>query len=355
MSYEDRVRREGRKVWIEGIDYVRRWYTWPRMLRQLQIYLGNPMSMEWAFGASGNAFSLNINGSSICPSGPTSWEWWHGDGLGVKTHLQWAFADSAPELRDKIRANICGAIDRGVPGIGWELASEEEWRIIYGYDDSNYLFRDFDGSFRDSDGEHSTPFAKLGNCGIGCAEAGYADIGEPPDDRTLVRQSAIYALDCAAGKFAEGGSGGMAAFNTWIEGLDRGDLGDGWGCAYNTAVWGEARSMAPGYFAEAKERLADPELTPLLAAAAGPYTEVAKHMAELVALFPWRRRGDAEGMAARVKEQDRRQQGVAAVTAARDAEAKGLAALARLATAMGAEGVDETLTAALAAKHEREE
>jgi len=319
------------------------------MLRQLQIYFGNPMSMEWAFGASGNAFSLNINGDALCPSGPTNWDWWEGYGLGVDAKLQWAMGDSKdlPAAQEQIRDNIWSAIDVGLPGAGWELAEEEEWRIIYGYDDQgHYLFRDFDGS------ELTLHYTELGKHGIGCAEAGPAQAKEMLEDREMVCKSAVYALDCAACKY---GRGGLKAYNAWIAALDSADLGDGWGCAFNTAVWGEARSVAPGYFAEAKERLAGPELTPLLEAAAGPYTEVAKHMAELVALFPCRRRGDAEGMAARVKDKERRQRGVAAVTAARDAEAKGLAALAKLATAMGAEGVDETLTAALAAGEEEAE
>jgi hypothetical protein len=254
--------------------------------------------------------------------------------------------ENLPAAQEQIRDKIRGAIDVGLPGIGWELAEEEEWRIIYGYDDrGNYLFRDFDGS------ELTLHYTELGKHGIGCSEAGYAEPGELLDDRTLARRSAVYALDCAAGKFVEGGRGGMDAYNAWITALDSADLSDGWGCAFNTAVWNDCRSKAPGYFAEAKTRLADPALEPLLDEAAGPYAHVAKSMAALAELFPCDQK-DKDGMAARVRDKERRQQGVAAVAAARDAEAKGLAALAKLAAALGAEGVDEKLAAALAAGEE---
>ena len=109
--------------------------------------------------------------------------------------------------------------------------------------------------------------------------------------------------------------------------------------------------MASGYFAEARARLADPALDPLLAEAAKPYADVAESMAALVELFLCDQK-DKDGMAARVKDKERRQRGIAAVTAARDAEAEGLAALAKLATAMGAEDVDEQLAAALPAGEE---
>jgi len=301
------------------------------MLRSLCRYFGTQMSLEWAFGASGYAFALNINGDALCPSGPTAWKWWKGFNLGIRDHLQWANSGSAdlPAVQGQIWDRIRAAVDAGLPGIGWELAEEEEWRIIYGYDQGgNYLFKDFDGS------QLKVHHSELGTRGIGCSEAGYVEPGELYDDRELVRGSAVYALACSEGEFAEGGRGGIDGYNAWIAALDKSDLGDGWGCAYNTAVWAEARSMVPGYFTEAKRRLADPSLEALIDGTAGHYSDVAMAMATLAGLFPCDKQ-DKEGMAVRANERGRREQAVLAVMAARDAETQGLRSVAQLARALG--------------------
>ncbi|MGD8239921.1 MAG: hypothetical protein PVH68_15300, partial [Armatimonadota bacterium] len=119
---------------------------------------------------------------------------------------------------------------------------------------------------------------------------------------------------------------GLAAYDQWIGALRAGHV-NGWGPVYNAACYLECRRQAVGFLTEARERL-DGDLGPLFDEAIGHYEAVAGSLEKLARAFPTEGGHEHEPDEAAVK------QGIAALRAAKKAEAKGVKALARLAAAI---------------------
>ena len=350
------VKRESGKVWLEGLRNRPAWITHMACLKGCLEYLGNDASFGWAYGATGFAFALNIH-EALCPSGPTAWPEQMCDALAsnigvvvepvVGHKSEGDFAATQKEAWRKVRE----AIDAGHPCFGWEL-DVPEWYVIHGYDDQgNILFRDFGGE------EREVHYTKLGNTGIGVAAIMVVKPGPAADDRTTVRDALAFAVEHGTGKHShELYHTGLLGYDAWIAALENDELANtdeviGFGQGYNGKCWSECRRQAVDFLQEAKKRLNDDALTPLFDEAIKHYTSVSESLNQLSGIFPFDTDEQA-AMAERIKEPERRRQAVTALKTARDAEAAGLKALAKVALSLGAQGIDLEVLPAGEAKSE---
>ncbi|KPK41865.1 MAG: hypothetical protein AMK72_14840, partial [Planctomycetes bacterium SM23_25] len=341
---EARVKREGGRVWLEGLKSRPAWITHMGCLMGCMKYLGNDASRAWAYGGTGFAFALNIH-EAVCPSGPTAWPEARCDELASNIGVTVARVSAHKSEGDLAATQqqawrkVQEAIDAGLPCFGWEL-DIPEWYVIHGYDDEgNILFRDFGGE------ERSLHHTKLGDTGIGVAAVMVVRPGPAADDRTVVRDALAFALEHGAGKHSyELYHTGLPGYDVWIAALENEELAKtdeviGFGQGYNGMCWAECRRRAFEFLQEAKERLNDDELAPLFDEAIEHYATVSESLTQVSKTFPFDA-DDQAAMARRIKDPDRRTRAVTALKTAREAEAAGLKTLAKTAVALGAQGID---------------
>jgi len=325
------VKREAGKVWLAGLEPCHSMDNAALLWHHCLAHFGSDASVDWVVGGPGYAFVLNIH-DGLCQSGPTRWQ---GNApalarnVGCKVTGTSAYAPSFDKFRPLIWQKVRQAIDAGHPVIGWELDDT----LICGYDEEgNYLYFGADGEVR-----------RVHHKDVGDVEMGWMSVlivepCRPADDRKTVRDALLFALDNAAGRHREDAktcSAGIAGYNAWIAALNASDKPSYGRCAFNAAWYGGARQKAHGFLKEAKKRLADKKLDPLFDTAIEHYGQVAKSMTALMELFPLTK--DTKIKAEPVRDTARLQKAVRALTAARDAEAEGLAALKKLAVALGAQ------------------
>jgi hypothetical protein len=114
----------------------------------------------------------------------------------------------------------------------------------------------------------------------------------------------------------------------WISAL-RENKADGFGTAYNAAVWAECRRHAVAFLDEAKGKL-DKSLSELFDEGIAQYKIVSENLSEVSETFPFINTSD-EQKKANMKDEKRRMAAVDALQAARDAEERGLAILQQIA------------------------
>jgi hypothetical protein len=288
-------------------------------------YMKMNVSNAWLFGATGHAFIINI-GEGVCPSGPTAWNTRRmrklGENVGYVAAGLCASRKDA-DFGEKQRVfwdNLKLAVESDMPSYGWEL-DVPEYYVICGYDDVGYYYS---GPPREGVAGPK-PWEELGDTEIGILEMYSLMPGDAADDRTTVREALHFAL-----AFAEGPAewvwprykAGPAAFDAWAEALE-GGAAHVLGAAYNAQVWHECRDFAVKFLEEAKGRLG--EQAGFFDEAAGHYRAVASGLKKVAELFPFLDRGEGH-----VKDKERCGEAAAALRAARDAERKGLAALAAI-------------------------
>ena len=350
MSNRPVVKREDGKVWLADLEPCPS-EDFGVLFHHCTKYVQPGVSEAWVTGANGGAFEMCVYRESLCESGPTRQGGGGGEGfdawraLGVAMVGDWSPAPGFEEFRPRIFKKFCEHIDGGCPGLGWDLAST----LLYGYDeDGHFLYYELDG----------TP-AKVHHTEIGNPEMGYCTIEifapcEPADPRTIVPHALAGALTNATGVCREDAStcsAGLAGYNAWIAALSADEKPHHGRCAFYADHYSRRRRIAVEFLREAKEKIADEKLDPLFDEAMELYDEVASNLERVAELFPV-----IHGNTAPVHDGPAVQQAIPALTAARDAEAKGLQALAKLASAMGAdEDLDEKLSAALTAKDEGED
>ena len=317
-----KVKREAGKVWLEDL---RRHEVRINQLGNLLAcarYLGYEQSEAWLSGATAFAFALNV-GDDLCPSGPSAWADHKllplaaNAGLPIKTFYG---SKSQPDFAAKQKqafAAVRAAIDAGMPVIGCEMNTPEVY-LVTGYDDDgHYLFLDFEEG----------KAGKLHHEKLGFLWFQFPQVGPPADDSTTVRKALATATDLAEGKDFDSRNSGLRAYNNWIKGLaDAKDGKPGFGAAYNAACWADSRRLAVPFLREAKRRVDDEKLAPQFDKAIKQYGIVAAQLDEVAKLFPLAF-GDDKQMAARFKEDARRQKARDALEKAKSAEMAGLAAL----------------------------
>lgn len=264
-------------------------------------YLNLDVSDAWLFGATGYAFIVNIH-EEVCPSGPTAWNtemlFKLGKNVGYtvdgvfsrKSHSD--FAEKQQLAWEKTRQ----AIDEGLPCYGWEL-DIPEFYVVNGYDENGYYFS---GPTCDSGGGPK-PWNKLGDTDIGLLEIYSVKLGDAADDNRTIMAALGFALEHSESpakwifprelpvhgfpKY----KAGLGGFDNWIRALRTGKA-DGFGMAYNAAVWSECRSFAVEFLEEAKER-SGRKLGSLFDEAAEHYEVVAQSLRRVSEMFPFPPRG----------------------------------------------------------------
>lgn len=288
-------------------------------------YLGMDVSDGWLFGATGHAFIINMH-DVVCPSGPTAWnnERLHALGKNVGYEARGLSAERGDADFDAKRKlsweKTKLAIDDGLPTYGWELAIPEYY-VVCGYDDVGYYYS---GPLTEGVAGPK-PWEELGASDIGMLEMYTLTPGEAAPERTTVKEALAFALAFAespAAWVSPKYKAGLAAFDKWAAALEAGKA-HGLGAAYNAAVWHECRQFAVEFLKEAKERLGGRRLA--FDEALGHYGGVAENLKKVAELFPFV--GREEG---HVKDRERCAEAAWALRAARQAEAAGLAALAKI-------------------------
>ena len=119
---------------------------------------------------------------------------------------------------------------------------------------------------------------------------------------------------------------GVEGFDVWIKALDTGQA-NGFGLAYNAAVWNECRQHAARFLREAKDRICG-SAGSLFDEAAGHYSGAAENLALVAEKFAFPPQGDELKDSARVRF------AIDTLGKARAAEAGGLASLTKLSEAL---------------------
>lgn len=313
---------------LEDLTYQPKWVTHLGCVKSCLEYLGVDVSDAWLFGATGHAFVVNIH-EVVCPSGPTKW----------KTEMLAVLGRNVGYISDRVFSHksandftdhqadawnlVKAAIDAELPCYGWELAVPEYY-LVYGYDDVGYYYRDFDGT-----GRGPKPWQELGGSEIGVLEMYRLKPGAPADDVTAVKEALEFALEIAESPtkwIYPGYQAGITGFDTWIRALESGKV-DGFGNAYNAAVWHECRSYAAAFLREAQHRIGG-GITSLFEEAIRQYSVVAEHLARFTELFPFTGPNTA---GTEVTAEDRVRKGLNHLRTARSAEESGLLTLERIA------------------------
>ena len=327
-----KVKREAGRAWLDGLEPHASCENTTVLRHHCMNFLGLASSPAWIVGGMGGAFEMNVYRESLCESGPTrqgGGGWDLLGNVGCKLRHDWAPANQFDEFRPRIYKEVCKAIDSGYPAIGWDLAEN----IICGYDeDGNYLYFGPDAKV------HTLHHMEMGDPRMGYAAIEIIETCEPADDRKTVREVLLFALENSTGKHREDPetcSSGIAGYDAWIAALHDPSKTHYGRCAFYADHYGNARKMAHAFLNEAKQRLAAPKLDPLLDEAIAHYRVVAENLGTVIEVFPL-----VEEKTDPVEDGPELRKAIGAVTTARDAEGRGLRALAKLALALGAEGID---------------
>jgi hypothetical protein len=297
-------------------------------------YLGVDVTDAWLYGASGYAFVINIH-EELCPSGPTAWrteravELAQNVGCSIRRITAHRSEASFAQVQHIAWTDVCRALDQDEPCYGWEM-DLPEYYVIHGYDEAGYLFK----GPRCESGAGPLPWRALGGSELGWLEVGLVNVVQAASEKHVVRQALEFALDHAAkgekwsfDKYRTG----LEGFELWIDAL-KNNVAGGAGAAYNAAVWSECRRHAAAFLDLARERL-EPSLAPLFAEAAECYRTVSDQLAQVSQLFPFMGLSDEE-MEEHVADERRRGEAVDALQISREAEERGLGALAEISNAL---------------------
>ncbi|MBD3235977.1 MAG: hypothetical protein GF330_04690 [Candidatus Eisenbacteria bacterium] len=319
---------------LSNLQWVPRWVSQLGCLKSCCDYLQLGISDGWLYGGTGYAFVLNMH-EAACPSSLTAWRTEPLLALtanlgiavsGVAGSGRSVHEPPAEGLQRKAWDHARAAIDAGRPCYGWELRIPEYY-LIDGYDETGYYFT---GPLC-PDGDGPLPWQELGRTAIGVLELYSVRPGDGLSDREIVRRGLALALEQSqhSGEWSPPQyETGLAGYDRWIRAVEEGTALE-IGLAYNAAAWGECRHFATQFLAEARQRL---ERGPFgaIAEAQLHYRTVATHLAEVVRQMPF-----SPGLSSDPIGDDPRRGPVAAqLRAAREAEARGLHALAEIIAAL---------------------
>ncbi len=311
---------------LENLLWRRMWTSHIGAIKGCLDHLGLNVSLPWLFGATGHAFILNVN-DAVCPSGPTAWNTHMihqlGRNLGYVADGVFAVREDGDFDERKGRAweMVKRAIDDSRPCYGWELKIPEFY-VIYGYDGEGYYY----SGPRCEAGRGPKAWTEVGETSIGCLEIYALRTGEPSDDVTTVRDSLPFVLEHAQNPpkwIYPGYRAGLAGYDTWIKALVT-NTAEGFGVAYNSAVWYTCRSKGALFLEEAKERVGG-DTGPLFDRAKRHYLVVAENLCIVTDTVPF-----FTIKPAYIEYSDRRKTAIEALGHARAAEAEGLATLEEL-------------------------
>lgn len=312
---------------LQDLRWRPSWVSHLGCLKGCLDYLGIETTVGWLYGGTGHAFIINI-GKDVCPSGPTAWKTEMlgrlGRNLGYETDCVFGTKDEdgLVDIQKEAWEFVKQALDAGFPCYAWELEAPEFY-VVFGYDQEGYYY----SGARCDQGCGPRPWQELGNTGIGIVETYSVRPGSAADDRTTVREALSFALEHAQSPeswvFPEY-KAGLDGYDLWIQAMRDGTATQ-LGVSYNAAVWESCRRNGVAFLSEAKERM-DSAMEPLLDDAASHYRQVAQFLKDLMEQYPF----DQNYSEIPIIVDERREASVSLLEQAKDAEARGMEALARI-------------------------
>jgi hypothetical protein len=311
---------------LEGLTAKPRWATHMGCVEGCLEFLGRKISPAWLYGATGYAFALNVH-EQLCPSAPYEWNRGEPDRLGrnlgylVETVANQSDDDMA-EKREEAWRMAREAIDSGIPCYAFDIGPGDYF-VIPGYDDTGYYWKAGDET------KGPVPWQALGTTGIvGLVLVSSVTPAEPADDAKTVGDALRFALDLQQKGSRTPADAvympGLRGYDHWIRALEAGDSNPH-GASFNAQFWAECRRFAVDFLQEAKQRLGDRKLDPLFDEATAHYQVVAQNLNRVAELFPMDGKWEP-----RLKDQQLCREAIASLRAARQAEERGLAALAKI-------------------------
>lgn len=138
-----KVRRQGKKVWIEGVEQLKHPDRFNSIVACLEVSLramGDEVSYEYLMGASGAAFRVQVHHTGPCPCAPhanIAYRCGERAVAAVPWDVRWVdIKKDTPASAAAARQLIIASIDQGVP----VLWSSEECSIAVGYEDGGQRF-----------------------------------------------------------------------------------------------------------------------------------------------------------------------------------------------------------------------
>ena len=310
---------------LKNLRWAPRWVSHLGCIKGCLTYLGLDISDAWLYGATGHAFIINMH-EDVCPSGPTAWNtemlFKLGTNIGYNIEGVFGLKSDSDFVAKQERAwiNTRQAIDQGLPCYGWEL-DIPEFYVIYGYDDEGYYF----SGPGCSSGEGPKKWKELGNTRIGVLEVYTVRRGKAADDIKTIKEALQFVLEHCNNptkwtypKYKSG----LAGFDNWMQAVEAGRA-NGFGMAYNAAVWGECRNFAVQFLIEASDRIGGKSV-PLFDEAIRHYEVVAQNLQKVSDIFPFPPKGDE------IKDIARCKAAVECIREARNAEELGLQSLSKI-------------------------
>ena len=310
---------------IENLRWKPMWVSHLGCIKGCLEYLDLDVSDAWLFGATGHAFIINIH-DVVCPSGPTAWntEMLFKLGKNIGYIIEGVFSRKSDinfaEKQKLAWQKTKEAIDEGLPCYGWEL-DIPEFYVVYGYDNKGYYFS---GPGCDS-GKGPKPWKELGDTKIGVLEMYSVKPWQAVDDIRIIKEAFGFVLEHSKSpekwifpKY----KAGLAGFDNWTHALETG-IADGFGMAYNAAVWSECRIFAVKFLKEAKEHTGG-KLSSLFDEAAEHYEVVAQNLKNISEIFPFPPKGGE------IKDTARCTTALGHLMSAKKAEQSGLRALEKM-------------------------
>jgi hypothetical protein len=325
---------------LEGLTSKPRWITHLGSIGGCLDHLGIDISDAWLFGGTGHAFFLNIC-RDLCPSAFTAWRTerffalMKNMGFTVDRVLGHKSDDNFTQVQERGRQKIGNAIHAGYPSYGWDMKIPEYY-VINGFDESGSLTsNDHDGTavcISGPDAEQEwVKWKDTGGVGTGVFEIGVVRPCDPKDDIVVAREALESALDMTdhAEQWAanEAYKVGVQGYDLWISAISEGTA-SGFGMALAASSWGQCRHFAKEFLSEASRRLSG-KCESGFKEAIEHYTTVATRLSAICELFPFLGVSQEE-KDRNMADPDRCQQAVLALTAAREAETRGLAAIRRI-------------------------
>jgi len=310
---------------LEGISWTPTWTSLMGCYKGISDYHKLDNSLGWVFGATGNAFVINICHRGVCPSGPTAWKSHMlpklASNIGLKFDGVFGFKPKTgdlTELQTKTWERTREYIDRGIPGYSWDLVVPEYY-IVKGYDNSGYLFS---GPAPDESHKNkSYPWDKLGEREILILEMHWVDKKDKADKRATIKEALEFAVEHATTRIYlfDDYESGLDAFDIWIDTLRKGEALYN-GMSYNTAAWYECRHNAVIFLKEVEHILAG-SCQHELSTAIDAYSEVESHLSTLHKEFPF---SFSEEF---IKDSEKIAKGCDILKGAKDAEASAIGSL----------------------------
>lgn len=327
-QYSQRARTgkgEKRMKEIKKLKWQPRWVSHLGCIEGCLKHMKNKTTTGWLYGGTGHAFVLNI-ADDLCPSGPTAWrplmlfQLAHNMGFEMKGIFAHKSEPEFPKEQEKAWEHVRSSIDSGTPCYGWEVGGIPEFYVIQGYDDVGYYVS---GAGSD-DGKGPIKWQDVGTSEIGILEMYSVHETPASEPEVVVKQAFEKVLHHSTNPgewIFDNYSSGILGFDKWIVAVEEGSA-NSMGLAYNAAVWAECRKYAVEFLNEAKKRLPK-ETGQLFETSIKHYDEVSKNLDRVAKIFPFEVGMPGEPIGVSLKSKD----GSGYLTAARNAEEKGLESL----------------------------